>query len=445
MAEKNFFDILKEKMVDIRPTERHRQADWVALSARLDRSLPQHSRPPRRSLLPLLLLCVALLASNFLWWHKSREHRTEVERLKVHLVNLQTAVSSLKTAPITVRTDTVWQKVYIRMPDQEYLSAFRSHFPGVRKPDPAFSAGRTTGQLKSLNQLSETMVSPGNTYPDIPAEPAPVSAGESINRTETGGAGVVVTGGVAPLHVLKKDEADELTITTRREPFSPGSVPVFSARPFIPVRPFGSVLLHAIKPKYLKVGAVAAWLNPLNSALIHEIGFETGVQANVGFSRHWSVVLEYTLGQLHYESNDPNAILGAPAFPPLPSPAHHYEHLDLQRQPLRQFGMGLRYTFLQPGKARPYFGLQWGGQTVMPYQVEYEIRHEPSNTSETTVLAVKNATYLHNILRFGAGLEAPLFKQLHFTAEGFYLGQWKKQKRGSLNIVGLRIGTNWLF
>ncbi|MCK6691582.1 MAG: hypothetical protein L6Q97_05710 [Thermoanaerobaculia bacterium] len=445
MAEKFFFDILKEKMAAIKPSVRHREADWVTLSARLDHALPGPARKRRLSWLPLLLLFLALGSSNLFWWQNNREYRKTIQRLEVQLAGLQTTVTAIQATKPEARTDTIWKNVYIRIPAQEAVVASGQTYPGAKNLNIDQVAARIYGQKRSFRQKAGSDETQPEVMTKIPEKKIPPFADEGASLSGTERDAVDIARPNAALRILKTGDLNGVATTIHRKDFMPAHVLTRLARSYIPVRPFGPVLLHAIKPKYLKIGAIAGWLQPLSPSLIHEIGFEAGVQANIGFSRHWSIVLEYTFGQLHYESNDPNAILGAPALPPLPSPAHHFEHLDLQRQPLRQFGMGLRYTFLQPGKVRPYIGLQWGGQTVMPYRVEYEIRHEPSNTSETAVLTVENSTYLRNTLRFGAGLDAPLFKQLHFTAEGFYLGQWKKQNRGALDMIGLRVGTNWLF
>ena len=445
MAEKSFFDLLKAKMAALRPSAQHLEDDWAALTQRLDQTMPPQSREPRRLWAPLLLLLLTLLASNALWWQQNRENHLAMQRLETRLAGLQATIVSLKPAPPIIRTDTVWQTVYVRVPGQETPSRpYTLHTnPGTTDDDlPVYPE---SVQKATFNQTNNAQLVDQESFTDTPNKHKAASNGGDRALSKSPDIADDEVPVISVVDILGKTNPATLEMTPNKEVFSPGLVIASSARKHIPVRPFGPVLLNALKPKYIKVGAIAAWLNPLNSALKHEIGFETGIHANVGFSRHWSLVLEYTFGQLHYESNDPNAILGSPEFPHLPSAAYRFEHLDLQRQPVWQFGMGLRYTFLQPGKVRPYIGLQWGGQTVRPYRVEYEIRHEPSNTSETAVLNVENSTYLPNTLRFGAGIEMPLFERLHFTAEGSYLGQWKKQNRGAFGMVGLRIGTNWLF
>ncbi|MCK6695476.1 MAG: hypothetical protein L6Q97_25660, partial [Thermoanaerobaculia bacterium] len=113
MAEKNFFDLLKEKMAAFRPSARHRDEDWAALSAKLDQVLPPRPHDRQRLWVPLLLLLFALLSSNALWWKENRDDRMAIHRLEVQLAGLQTIVKALKPSEPTVRTDTVWRTVYI--------------------------------------------------------------------------------------------------------------------------------------------------------------------------------------------------------------------------------------------------------------------------------------------------------------------------------------------
>ncbi len=47
MADKIFFDLLKEKMAELRPEGQHRKQDWAALGAQLDIALPPQ-KPKQR-------------------------------------------------------------------------------------------------------------------------------------------------------------------------------------------------------------------------------------------------------------------------------------------------------------------------------------------------------------------------------------------------------------
>ncbi len=448
MAEKNFFDLLKEKMAALRPSARHRGEDWAALTARLDQALPRQPQDRRRAWVPLLLLLLALLASNALWWQESRENQIAMRRVEVQLAGLQTTVSLVKPASPVVRTDTVWRTVYIQMPNREQFEApmpmqrsesVVNNNPSIDREN-APDAKKTVHQPLSNDysaQQKNTEIDPGQRRSDAPDE--------TVSQTGISDLGQDTTTRTIPLRMLELPELAFLKTSTRRAPFDPDVVLIPELKPHKPIRPFGPLLLNALKPKYVKVGATAGWLHPLSPALMHQVGFEVGAQGAIGFSRHWSLILEYTYGQLHYEASKPTAILGTPEFPTLPSPDHHFAHLDLKRQPLWQFGLGLRYTFSEWGKTRPYVGLNWGTQTVLPYTVEYEVQHEPSGTIQPNMLTVDKTTRLRNILRLGAGLEVPLSRRFDLTIEGFYMRRWDKRSKDTLDPMGLRLGANWAF
>lgn len=435
-------------MAALRPSARHREDDWTALTARLNEALPQQPQDRRRAWLPLLLLLLALLSSNALWWNESLENRTAMRRVEVQLAGLQTSVSSLRAVSPTVRTDTVWRTVYIQMPNRLQFEAplpvQRSEVVANNNP----SINRENG-----SDANKTLT--GSVSNDYPAQLKYVKIGPdqkdsgltyaTARQPELSGLGQGTTARVSPLRMLEMPELVFLKTSAQRAPFNPDVALIPELKPYKPTRPFGSLLLNALKPKYVKVGVMGGWLHPLSTALKHQVGFEVGAQGAIGFSRHWSLILEYTYGQLHYESSKPSAILGSPELPGLPSSEHHYAHLDVKRQPMRQFGLGLRCTFSEWGKTRPYIGLNWGTQTILPYTVEYEVQHEPSGTIQPNILTVDKTTRLRNTIRFGVGLEVPLSRRFDLTVEGFYLHQWQKKNKDTLNPMGLRVGVNWAF
>ena len=445
MAEKNFFDLLKEKMAALRPSARHREEDWAALTARLDEALPRQPQDRRRAWLPLLLLLLALLSSNALWWNESLENRTAMRRIELQLAGLQTAVASFKPAPQAVRTDTVWRTVYIRIPAREQFTMPLATVPDERVAGKLQPASRQNGMKEKILPQPATAgnsAQPGNANENID-ERNRVAAAETANQPGDSGLGKDSTARTIITPLLESRKWPFLKSVNWRPSYAPDYV--ITPEPKGNTRPLGPVLLNALKPKYFKVGAIAGLLYPVSPALMHQSGFESGAHGSIGFSRHWSAILEYTFGQLHYESNEPAAILGSPEFPVLSSPDEYFTHLDLKRQSLRQFGLGLRYTFGQPGKTRPFIGINWGNQSLKPYTVVYEIKHEPSNTVQQGLLVVDETTHLRNVLRFGAGLEVPLSRRFDLTFEGFYMRQWKKKNKDVLDMTGIRVGINWMF
>ncbi|MFN0216729.1 MAG: hypothetical protein ACKVT2_20925, partial [Saprospiraceae bacterium] len=212
-----------------------------------------------------------------------------------------------------------------------------------------------------------------------------------------------------------------------------------------PTKPFSEKLKDALRPKLFKVGLNIGWLNAYSTGLMHEGGFSYNLCGEIGLSRHWSVVANLGKGQLHYRAHTPEAILGTPVFPILPSMEHHFTDMDVTGQKIHQFGLGLRYTFAQPGKARPFLGLGWGGQTILPFSIEYEVQHEPTGTIQKGVFEVTARTQMRNILGLSGGVEMPLSPRFELSLEGSYQRQWKKPSGISADLLGIQAGMNWLF
>lgn len=441
MAEKNFFDLLKEKMAALSPSERHRTDDWATLHDRLNVALPEQPRRRHRALVLPLLLLTALLSSNAVWWQAHRRDGLVLHHLEMQVAGLQTSVKTLEAGVATVRTDTVWRTVYVRSTtlmlsglqpsaarqgqapslQQEQFSAIHNPYRDAQTPGsglalPPSKTGLYSGKTAAENSDNQP-ISPASS-PDSVAQMA------ALPSLET------------PPWILLELPAHNI------HPSGEGIT--MPANEEEPARPFGKTLLDALRPKYFKAGASIGWLYARSSGLMHEGGLSYGIEGVVGLSRHWSLTATFSAGQVHYKAHDPAAILGSPVLPP-PGYGHHFAEMDVSGQKIRQFSLGLRYTFAQPGKPRPYLGLGWGGLTILPYTVEYEIQHEPSGTIQKGTLSISEKTRFRNTMRLSVGLEIPLSSRFDLTLEGSYLRQWKKPDDIAPDLTGIRGGVNWLF
>lgn len=90
-------------------------------------------------------------------------------------------------------------------------------------------------------------------------------------------------------------------------------------------------------------------------------------------------------------------------------------------------------------------GINWSNQTLMPYTVEYEIKHEPSNTVHQGLVVVEETSHLKNVLRFSAGLSIPVSRRFDLAIEGFYMRQCIKRNNDILDMMGIRGGINCVF
>ena len=423
MAEKRFFDLLKEKMSALRPSEQHRDEDWAALGDRLNLALPERRRQPRRALVLPLLLLAAFLMSNAAWWQSHRQHRAAMDTLEKQIVTLQSSLEAQKTARLTLRTDTIWRTVYVREPLAfQPVSRSQRQSASVESPDLPFDL--TTDAYDARPE-------PNKAAPAGTAE-ARAQAPVLSSAAQVAGFPLLATPGLVPLQ--------------RPVPrLSPIRIPADEASTDDQaINPTGKNWLDAIRPKYFKVGASFGWMMAGSPGLMHEGGFSGSVEGLIGLSRHWGLTARYSAGQLHYKGHEAAAVLGAPALPD-PGYGQHLSEVDVTGQKFRQFDLGLRYTFSRPGKPRPFVGLSWGNLVLLPYTVEYELRYEPSGNIQKAVFSVEDQTRLRNLLRLGTGVEIPLSPRFDLTLEGAWQRPWKKPHRLTPDLLGIQGGLYWLF
>lgn len=419
MAEKNFFTILKDKVNTLRPSEQHREQDWDKLAARLDSVMPPTS-PKRRGLVLPLLLAVALLSSNAAWWQSNQKNHARLVQLEDQTSSLQKQLTLLEQSVHLTKTihhrDTLWRTVYVTRNPFQALAETEQH---PKKVTNASSVQHNTLVNKYLENLSKPQaINPGQSD----SEKTNISNTPS-NLPENDG---ILAEGQAPA-----DTTSTLAFGAREEK--------------LPTKPFADKIKQALQPKFFKVGLQTSWLHAASKGLMHQGGYALGLQAQLGLSRHWALNAAGSLAQFHYKAHDPAAILGSPDLPMLPSGDHHYASVDVTGQKIIQWDLGLRYTFRNPGKPRPYLGIGWSTQTLLPFQMEYEIQHEPSGMIEQAVFQVDSIKRLRNYVGLNLGLELPLSNTFSLALEGFYQRQLKKPSPTTPDLTGLRGAVHWMF
>ncbi len=425
-------------MAELRPRDEHRNKDWAALGSQLNAALPQqHPKRKQRMIIPILLMA-ALLSTNAMWWHSNQSNQLAMKRLETKLESMQSALATTAIAPQTiVRRDTIWKTVYVQ----------------ARKNAGVESSNYVGKAAKNLANFTDNSIAISNKTKLMAAAPNPESAFDD---------GTV---GVNAIFTAKPANADDATTTMHKiAEFEPLELPMAHALkiparhvgirtlfipdlllPEAPVKVISKKIAHTLQPKFYKIGASAGWLNAVSKQLMHEGGIAYNLNAEIGFSRHLSIIAEFGLGKMHYKAHSPDAILGSPMLPMLPSTGHHYLEMDVSGQRIQQFGLGLRYTFSQVGKSRPFLGMSWGGQKLQPFSIQYEIQHEPSGTIEKSVFNISSKTQIKNLVGINAGFEIPLSNRLNFILQGFYQRQWKKPNGAAPDFRGVRAGINLSF
>jgi hypothetical protein len=433
MAEQNFFDLLKHKMAAMQPSENHLDDDWAALGGRLDAALPQTPRKQRRVIVLPLILLAALLSTNAVWWQSTRNDQAKLLRLETQVVDLQrlaAATPSLVT-PV-VRIDTVWKTVYVR-------SALRN-----LELDVVSASQQQAAVASGANQSFEAALQPTAPLATI-ASAAEINDAKSLKTPSTTAA--VTPDAMPSLGHLSPLEPTQIALfdIPKAELLLTKCLVAQQAGEIKPTKPFTKKVSDVLRPNFFKIGASAGWLYAVSSGLMHEGGYTCQLRGEVGLTRHWSVTGAWSKGQLHYKAHDLAAILGAPALPILPSSDHHFAGMDVTGQRIRQFEVGLRYTFLQPSQPRPFLGLGCGQQMLAPFKVEYEIQHEPTGTLQKELFEVTTQTRLRNVIGLNTGLTLPLSTRFDLALEGYYQRAWKKSSKSAPDLAGIRAGVHWLF
>ncbi|MBC7777018.1 MAG: hypothetical protein H7246_16420 [Phycisphaerae bacterium] len=422
MAEKNIFSLLKDKMTALRPSEQHRDQDWDSLSERLGAVLPQQPKNRRRGLVLPLLLAVALLTTNAAWFQSSLKDQARLAHLETQTTLLQKHLSDLNRSvvpsKITHQRDTVWRTVYVaqrQAPNR--LDVFRSSISEKTeyRPESKSTEHESVSDLVNLiTNESNNLLRQADPSLPVPAELSKDTVSTIENQAHT---------------PIKTPEYLSPTLLEDKKP----------------TKPFAQKLGNALRPKFFKIGIQAGWLHASSKGLMHQGGNSIGAQAEIGLSRHWAMNVAHTTGHFHYKAHEMEAILGAPILPMPPSNEHHYAEMDVTGQKSHQWDLGIRYTFSQPGKPRPFIGIGWAIQTLKPFSVEYEIQHLPTGVIEKGVYQISTKTRLRNYLFLSTGLDIPMSQRLSLTLEGFYQRQWKKPYTAAPDLVGLRAGAHWLF
>lgn len=423
MANKHFFDRLKDKMAELQPSEQHRGEDWVALGDRLDAMVPQKKIERKRAIVLPLLLLTALLSSNAMWWHSNRQNQIDITELKTTVSHLENSIGAI-SAQAPSKTDTIYRIVYKRLYLKDPESSFRNVIPTVIEP------------RDSRQELLKNSTISQLTTPDVGIAKDTVHADESLYL-------VTIEQNSFQTPIFKEfDTTGVISGKTNLKEEQPLILDQIHAEKTI--EPVGQSGWKALRPKFLVLGGNVGWLFASSPGLMHEGGFATNLRTQIGFSSHWSVTAEFGLSRIHYKAKVPEAILGFPVLPVLDMD-HYFGEMDVSRQRIHHFEFGIRYTFAKPGNIRPYLCLGWGIQNLQTFTIMYEVLHEPTGNIQKNVFEVNTRTRLKNNLGVRTGIEIPMTSRLDMTMEGFYQRQLKKLSNKAPDLTGVSIGLNWHF
>lgn len=439
MAEKLFFDWLKRKMATLRPSEQHREEDWLEVANRLEKAMPhQTGRRYRTLLIPLLI--VAFLSSNFIWWNASRDNQLAYNHLADKVAQLEATVAKMSLTNSIIQTDTIWKTVVVY--DKSNIKGNNTNIRSYQAMKNNIFDHASTGS--NMRKPTDTE------YQDNSDESANSNSSDALNIENKGeqnnkNSNVLFQPPIPmDLAYLPTRNTHLIKIPNRRR-ISPDVYDALTSIPELKIEPHNESFLQILQPKYYKIGVNAGLLYPVSQGLMHQGGNIYSARGEIGFSRHWSIYANIGKGQLHYKAHSPAAIVGNPDLPMLPSAAHHYSDLDITGQKLVYYYVGLRYTFLKIDKPHPFLGMGWGNQVILPFNVDYETTDEPYTGIQKGTFQVTNEIKLRNSLQFEMGLNIPFSKHFELSLEGFYQRLIHKSSDEAPDLIGVRTGFYWLF
>lgn len=416
----NFFDKFRGKMATLRPSEKHLEADWETLNVRLDAVLPPVKKERKRLLALPLILSGALLFSNAFWWQNNRELKQRLDQIEASQVVPVSPMASATPIPSpTVVHDTIWRTKLV------YAAQ-----PLIRQEVVA---------LPPTSALTATIAVGSNAIERASASNSKDGLAQFEGQLPLSYAGIHLSDALLPLPQRKT-----FGLTPEKTHIKTPLKQLIDNNLSVKHQTRKARITNAISPRIVSVGASAGMLFASSKSLMHEGGFSFQMGGEIGFTRHLSATLTCEMGQIHYKTLDPSAILGAPTLPDLGAD-HRYSEMEVSGQKIGQFALGLRYAFGQITKPRPFVGLTWGGQKLHPFSIAYETQQESTGIFEKFNFDVTAPIKISNIVGLNAGIDIPLSQKLGLMLEGYYQRQWRKSNPTAPDFTGVRARLNWLF
>jgi hypothetical protein len=422
MTDKNFFELLKNKISALRPSETHQADDWAVLAAQLDEVLPQKKERRRLFILPFLLFA-GLLLSNGVWWAVHHNTSNNMQHLENQAISLRKYIDSIEQKQIINRTDTVWRTIYIEKETNQPI-------------------GKTTHFNKNKNSFFEKM-------PLSTSEKVQESNAISMGKSSSNGANIDgATDGFKTnaLENTRQPVWATQAILTKIKPLMLEKIPKnpnFEPKPII--------ITEKTKPRFLKtpsvkIGLKADFLNPHSAGLTAQTGIGLGVQSSVRFTKHLSIVGAIGMARLDYTATDKDAIIGSPEeLPAVVNSPNTTLQMHMKNQGCMHYDLSLRYTFSPVLKIKPFLGAGFAGMTLRPFQMDLQVKNTQMMMVHQSNFEVIPAMQQQKMAHISGGFELPLSRHFSLDFEGYYMRLWKKTVALSPDFIGIRAGIHYGF
>ncbi len=235
-----------------------------------------------------------------------------------------------------------------------------------------------------------------------------------------------------PLLPYKKLVSKPLKIAMRRAEIdffaSPTRKPAFSLR-------------QTLKPTGYSLSLKKGWLDLLQENINTSDGTVTGVEGDIQFNNHWSLVLGVHNANMHYFSDSKDSLFGLPKINP---PAADYTLKEVEtRNEVIQIQTGLKYYFRTDKKIKPYVSGIYALQATTSLEGRYEFRNDKDEKIIIYQEPEKQINSSHYI-GVSIGTRYDFHKKWSANINGNY--QFALKNSGILpNVVSAQVGLMYRF
>lgn len=412
-SEQEFYRRFSDKISRATINDSNSEADWHALSGRLDSWQRRKWR-----LVPLWwlgsLTSLLVLGSIGGWWLWYQEHK-ELAALKTEWQN---HVARQKSA---VLHDTVWKKHVV----YQYDTIFRKVLVRYTQPEGISGAGQVAGMFEIPENFSGTGYQKG-------AGNNLITQFQSMSGGETG---------VKSAPDSTSSQAAFKNTATGSEPAVPGRrrespdllpLPLFTPPQRNPQMPRVTDLVWlfpparrapspGFRPKDFRLSMWGGMFRPHSDILTRRKGSAWTLDGEIGFTDRLSLAVEATYARLDFEATEQPGSIGLPHFPP-PGDDYVFKYAETHgnTKPVIAIMTGMRYQFAGRKKLYPWLGLGYAAHFQPAYNLEVEFVNQVNGMASSSNELIPANTKAVSYLDVRLGIRYELSQQWSLVTFGFY-------------------------
>lgn len=409
---KNFYEQFKENLEN-RPEPAFEDRLW----RKLDKNLNEAERPAR---------------GGFAWWWAALGLALLLGSNALFFWELRKA--NAKISALEIQKDTVFKSTVIYNTDTIYLNRSEGNF---KLPSDLNSPKSNIFKAQFFTtELSEFKTAYITNSPD--------KIINLSNKTPSPFADII--------QIKKRKNIEEIALSNARishlarlrlSPLSQKS-PDFTFSEFVLPESKKTLLQHlyGMRPKDFRVGISGDMTIPLLPDTDSEIGFQTGLEATVEFSKNLQLWINASYWEHKYDSEQMNKNLGVPEV----IISDDFTFLKAEVAPTGlQYSAGMQYLFNADKNWKPFVGAGFGAVSVFNYDVLYTFRDNVNDIEVGLEEKARLAQLKTNFLFLRAGVEYEISDSWFWNLRLSYRANLDKAGLRLPELVGLGMGLSYRF